>query len=174
MRIRLRRIRSPGHAANRHCPLGPAPAPVTPPEGLAGMAELRPLFLFPGGPGGAKPLLFTTHNPQALSNVQEENLSCARDQAVIARPPVLTPTWRYRRTLVSKGRFTISINAICVGIRSSLPKRRYRVVIDYVGDLLRHRGKAGFWLFRGLCDAPCANLGKHRVAWWVFVVVASD
>jgi hypothetical protein len=34
------------------------------------------------------------------------------------------------------------INVICVGIRSSLPKRRYRVVIDYEGDLLRHRGKA--------------------------------
>jgi hypothetical protein len=43
-----------------------------PPEGLAGMAELAPLF--PGG-GGAKPLLFTFYNPQALSNVQEENLS---------------------------------------------------------------------------------------------------
>jgi hypothetical protein len=69
---------------------------------------------------------------------------------VIARPPVLTPPWRYRRSLVSKGRFTTSINVICVGIRSSLPKRRYRVVIGYVGDLLRHRGKAGCWLFRGL------------------------
>jgi hypothetical protein len=31
------------------------------------------------------------HNPQALSNMQEESLSCARDQVVIARPPVLTP-----------------------------------------------------------------------------------
>jgi hypothetical protein len=31
------------------------------PEGLTGMAELRPLF--PGGPGGAKPLLFTNHKP---------------------------------------------------------------------------------------------------------------
>ena len=31
------------------------------------------------------------HNPQALSNVEEENLSCARDQVVAARPPVLTP-----------------------------------------------------------------------------------
>jgi hypothetical protein len=105
---------------------------------------------FPGGPGGAKPLLFTTHK-QCQIDVQEENLSCARDQVVIARPPVLTPPWRYRRSLVSKGRFAISINVICVGIRSGLPKRRYRVVIDYVGDLLlRHRGKAGCWLFRGL------------------------
>jgi hypothetical protein len=35
MRIRLRRrIRSPGHAANRHCPLGPAPAPATSPPGV--------------------------------------------------------------------------------------------------------------------------------------------
>jgi hypothetical protein len=58
------------------------------------------------------------HNPQALSNVQEEeeSLSCARDQVVIARPPVLAPPWRYRRSLVSKGRFAIPINAICVGI----------------------------------------------------------
>jgi hypothetical protein len=31
------------------------------PGGLSGMAELRPLF--PGGPGGAKLLLFTTHKP---------------------------------------------------------------------------------------------------------------
>jgi hypothetical protein len=62
----------------------------------------------------------------------------------------LRPPWRYRRSLVSKGRFTTSINVICVGIRSSLSKRRYRVVIDYVGDPLRHRGKAGCWLFRGL------------------------
>jgi hypothetical protein len=87
---------------------------------------------------------------QALSDVQEESLSCARDQVVIARPPVLTPPWRYRRSLVSKGRFAISINVICVGIRSGLPKRRYRVVMDYVGDPLRHRGKTGCWLFRGL------------------------
>jgi hypothetical protein len=57
---------------------------------------------------------------------------------------------RYRRPLVSKGRFTIFINVICVGTRSSLPKRRYRVVVDYVGDLLRHRDKAGCWVFRGL------------------------
>jgi hypothetical protein len=42
--------------------------------------------LFPGGPGGTKPLLFT-----GLSNAQEETRSCARDQVVIARPPVLTP-----------------------------------------------------------------------------------
>jgi hypothetical protein len=108
----------------------------------------------PGGSRRRKAVAF--HNPQALSNVQEEGLSstisCARRQVVIARPPVLTaPPWRYayRRSLVSKGRFAISINVICVGICSSLPKRRYRVVIDYVGDPLRHRGKAGCWLFRG-------------------------
>jgi hypothetical protein len=47
-------------------------------EGLAGMAELAPLF--PGVGGGAKPLLFTTQP-------QEEGLSCARGQVVIARPP---------------------------------------------------------------------------------------
>jgi hypothetical protein len=81
---------------------------------------------------------------------EEESRSCARDQVVVARPPVLTPPCRYRRPLVSKGRFTIPINVICVGIRSNLSKRRYRVVIDYVGDPLRHRGKAGCWLFRGL------------------------
>jgi len=45
--------------------------------------------LFPGGPGGTKPLLFTTRKPS--QNVQEENRSCARDQVVVARPPVLTP-----------------------------------------------------------------------------------
>jgi hypothetical protein len=83
------------------------------------LSELRPLF--PGGPGGGKPLL--CHYPQAVSNVQEENLSCARGQVVITRPPVLTPPWRYRRFLVSKGRFTTSINVICVGVRSGRPKR---------------------------------------------------
>jgi hypothetical protein len=57
------------------------------PKDMRGMAELRPLF--PGGAGGEKPLL--CHNPQALSNVQEENRSCARDQVVVARPPALTP-----------------------------------------------------------------------------------
>jgi hypothetical protein len=75
-------------------------------EGLAGMAELRPLS--PGGPGGAKPLL--CHNSKASSNVQEEDHSCARGQVEIARPLVLTPPRRYRRYLVSKGRFTISTN----------------------------------------------------------------
>jgi hypothetical protein len=104
----------------------------------------------PGRARGDKAVAF--HNPQAFSNVQEEeSRSCARDQVVVARPPVLTPPWRYRRSLVSKGRFATSINVICVGIRSSLSKRRYHVVIDYVGDLLRHRrGRAWCWLFRGL------------------------
>jgi hypothetical protein len=54
---------------------------------MRGMAKLAPLF--PGGAGGNKAVDF--HNPQALSNVQEENRSCARDQVVVARPPVLTP-----------------------------------------------------------------------------------
>jgi hypothetical protein len=43
----------------------------------------------PGGGRRSKAVAF--HNPQALSNAQEENLSCARDQVVIARPPVLIP-----------------------------------------------------------------------------------
>jgi hypothetical protein len=115
------------------------------PRAMRGVAGLRPLF--PGGGGGRKAVGF--HNPPALSNVEEEGLSCARDQVVITRPPVLTPPWRHRRSLVSKGRFAISINVICVGICSSLPKRRYRVAIDYVGALLRHRGRAWCWLFRG-------------------------
>jgi hypothetical protein len=51
-------------------------------EGLAGVAELRALV--PGGPGGTKPLLFTTRKPS--QHVQEENRSCARDQVVVARP----------------------------------------------------------------------------------------
>jgi hypothetical protein len=49
-----------------------------------------------------------------------------------------------------------------VGIRSSLPKRRYRVVVDYVGDLLRAtatRQDADCFVDY---DA-CVNLGKHRV-----------
>jgi hypothetical protein len=125
----------------------------------------------PGRARGSKAVAF--HNPQALSNVQEESLSCARDQVAIARPPVLTPPWRYRRSIVSKERFAISsINVICVGIRSSLPKRRYRVVIDCVGDLLRHRGKAGCWFFRGLWRV--CEFGKTSSCLWVFGVVASD
>jgi hypothetical protein len=44
----------------------------------------------PGREGrGNKAVAF--HNPQAFSNVQEENRSCARDQVAVARPPVLTP-----------------------------------------------------------------------------------
>jgi hypothetical protein len=86
--------------------------------------------------GGEKPLLCC--GSQALSNVQEETHSSARDQVIIAKPPAPTPSRRYRRSLVSKGCFVVSINVICVGIRSSLPKRRYRVVIDYayVGEAL--------------------------------------
>jgi hypothetical protein len=113
--------------------------------GLAGMAELRPLF--PGVAGRAKPLI--CHNSQALSNVQEEAHICARDQVVIARPPAPTPPRRYRRSLVSKGRFAVSTNVICVGIRSSPPKRRYRVVVDNVGGPFSHRGRKGCQLFRG-------------------------
>jgi hypothetical protein len=69
----------------------------------------------PGRARGDKAVAF--HNPQAFSNVQEETRSCARGQVVIARPPVLTPPWRYRRSLVSKERFAISTNVVCVGIR---------------------------------------------------------
>jgi hypothetical protein len=78
-------------------------------EGLAGIAVPHPLF--PGGPGGTKPLLFTTHRPRP--NVQEKKRSCARDQVVVARPPVLTPpTHDVIGALlrVRKGRFTTSIN----------------------------------------------------------------
>jgi hypothetical protein len=127
---------------NARCP-GPG---ALRPGAMRGASGLRPLF--PGGGRRSKAVAF--HNPQASSDVQEESRSCARGQVVVARPPVLTPPWRYRHSLVSKGRFTTSINVICVGIHSSLSKRRYRVVIDYVGDLLRHRGMAGCWLFRGL------------------------
>jgi hypothetical protein len=77
-------------------------------------------------------LLQPTSPVKAMCKKEAHHLGCARDQVVIARPPVLIPQWRYRRSLVSKGRFAISINVICVGIRSSLPKRRYRVVIDYL------------------------------------------
>ncbi len=54
---------------------------------MRGVFGLGPLF--PGGPGGATALFFTTRKPS--QNVQEENRSCARDQVVVARPPVLTP-----------------------------------------------------------------------------------
>jgi hypothetical protein len=43
----------------------------------------------PGRGRGNKAVAF--HNLQAFSNVQEESRSCARDQVVVARPPVLTP-----------------------------------------------------------------------------------
>ena len=86
-------------------------------------------------------MLFTTHKPSQMCKKKTiaVHVACL---VVIARPPVLTPPWRYRRSLVSKGRFAICINVICVGIRSSLPKRRYRVAIDYEGDLLHHRDKS--------------------------------
>jgi hypothetical protein len=60
--------------AVRHCDEGPGRGgSATPPV--------------PGRDTGGGGVL--CHNPQALSNVQEENLSCARDQVVIARPPAL-------------------------------------------------------------------------------------
>jgi hypothetical protein len=61
--------------------------------------------------------------------------------------------------------FTVSINVICVGIRSSLPKMQYRVVMDYVGGPpLSHRGRGGCRLFRGGSYETFTNLGKQRVA----------
>jgi hypothetical protein len=77
-----------------------------------------------------------------------------------------------------KGRFAISINVICVGIRSGLPKRRYRVVIDYVGERERARTSsataarkdAGCFVDYG----ACANFGKTSSCLWDFVVFASD
>jgi hypothetical protein len=107
----------------------------------------------PGRARGGKAVAF--HNPQASQSGQEENHSCARGQVVIARPPVLTPPMTLSApSCESKGRFTTSMNVICVGIRSGgLPKRRYCVAIDYKGDLLRHREKSGCWLLRG-CLGP--------------------
>jgi hypothetical protein len=46
-------------------------------------------FSVVGRARGNKAVAF--HTPQALSDVQEQNRSCARDQVVVARPPVLTP-----------------------------------------------------------------------------------
>jgi hypothetical protein len=43
----------------------------------------------PGRARGNKAVAF--HNPQAFSNVQEENRSCERDQVAVARPLVLIP-----------------------------------------------------------------------------------
>jgi hypothetical protein len=99
-------------------PSGPGP------EGLAGMAELRPLF--PGGLGARRRRSKATATalPKFTGLVKcarrtSQNHSCARDQVVIARPPVLTltPPRRYRRSLVSKGCFTTSTKLFCVGNR---------------------------------------------------------
>jgi hypothetical protein len=54
--------------------------PVPVPQGLVGVAELAT----PPVPGraarGSKAVAFhSPDNPQALSNMQEQNLSCARD-----------------------------------------------------------------------------------------------
>jgi hypothetical protein len=46
------------------------------PEGLVGVAELR--VLVPGGPGGAKPLLFTTHKPSQMCKKQTLVVHVAR------------------------------------------------------------------------------------------------
>jgi hypothetical protein len=85
------------------------------------------------------------HRPCQVRKKKTIVAHVARWQVVIARPPVLSPD----TPATIAGRFAISINVICVRIRSGLPKRQYRVVIGYVGGPLRHRGKAGCWLFRG-------------------------
>jgi hypothetical protein len=114
--------------------------------------------------------------PCQLSNVQEETHSCAREQVVIARPPVPTPPRRYRRSLVSKQGALYGTQQcdLRVGTRSSLTKWRYRVVIDYVGGPLSHRGRKGCRLFRG--SRHVCEFGKTASCLWVFVVVvvASD
>jgi hypothetical protein len=75
------------------------------------------------------------HNLHALSNVHEENLSCARDQVVIARPPVLTPPWRSRHSLMTTAH------------RTGGPPRRKCVWIDFG---LGAFGRAASRAFRGL------------------------
>jgi hypothetical protein len=64
----LRKTR--GAQAVRHCAHG------TVPEGLARMAKLAPLF--PGGPGGGKPLLFTTHGPCQMCKKRAPNVHVTR------------------------------------------------------------------------------------------------
>jgi hypothetical protein len=60
-----------------------APGPSAPgAEDLTGMAELRPLI--PGGGQEEKSRCFATTHKQAVSHVQEENLSCARGQVITA------------------------------------------------------------------------------------------
>jgi hypothetical protein len=114
------------------------------------------------------------HGPHALSLCKKKTIAArVRVQVVIARPQTTgagTPR-PYRRSFVSKGRFAISISVICVvGIRSGLPKRRHRVVVDYVGGPLHHHGKAGCRLFRGSWHV--CEFGKTASCLWVFVVVA--
>jgi hypothetical protein len=119
------------------------------PEGLAGVVELRPLF--PGGPGG-------------------ENASCARDQVVIARPPALTltPPWRYRRFLVSKGRFLCYISINVQALRKAISR----------GDRLCRRPPPPPWQGRMLAVSWIMTRVRIRektsCCLWVFVVVASD
>jgi hypothetical protein len=131
-----------------------------------GLRALRAKQTWPGwlsyaywsreGQGEQSRCLSQPTGPVKMCKKKGARLSCARGQVVIARPPVLTPPWRYRRSLVSKGRFAIPINVIWVGICSSLPKRRYRVVIDYVGgDLL----------------APPPRQGRVLVVSWVMTRV---
>jgi hypothetical protein len=150
----------------------------------AGGVLVRASSISPGRARGNKTVLELCHNPQALSNVQEENRSCARDQVPggsrKATGTDTAPPWRYRRSLVSKGRFLyytyyIHQRDLCGNPFSSLSKRRYRVVIGYVGDPLPSataRGKARCWLFRGLWRV--CEFGKTLSCLWVFVVVASD
>jgi hypothetical protein len=68
------------------------------PEGLAGMAELRPLF--PGRPGEKSRCFLQPTSPARCARRAKSLVVCARDQVVVARPPVLTPPWRYWCSLV--------------------------------------------------------------------------
>jgi hypothetical protein len=126
-------------------------APPTPSRQLRPRFPGLPALRRRAWPGWLSRCFVTAYKPchMCKKNMCKKNYSCAIDQVVIARPPAPTPSRRHRRSLVSKGRYTTSINVICVAIRSSLPKRRYRVAIDYEGDPLRHRDKSGCWLLRG-------------------------
>jgi hypothetical protein len=117
----------------------------------------------PGGPGAARrrKAAALPQFTSLVNNMQEENLSFARDQVVIiARPAAPTPPRRYRRSLVRrKGRIAVSINVICVGIRSGLPKRRCRVVI---GD--RYRKKTNGNLALAHIPTSTCFLALHAAA----------
>jgi hypothetical protein len=140
------------------------------------MAELRPLFPVREGQSRRSkavdlPRFATRRKPCRMRKKKPIAAYVTRCQVVIARPPAPTSPRRYRRSLVSKGHFTASINAICVGTCSSLPKRRYRVGIYYVAtrramtrERIWGRGSSELSVVCGFSWLRAIDHGKHEAA----------